>query len=188
MRLLINNLLEFSRVTKSTQPFTSVNLNFILRQVKTDLELTIEETGTVINAADLPTIEASVTQMNQLFTNIINNAIKFHKPNKNPIIDIRASAITNEEKLAHHLPLRKAYHRITITDNGIGFEEEYATKIFQIFQRLHGKAEYPGSGIGLAICKKIVEHHNGIIFAENIPEQGAQFVIVLPDKQAEIKN
>ncbi|HXS37738.1 MAG TPA: PAS domain-containing protein [Flavipsychrobacter sp.] len=188
MRLLINNLLEFSRVTKSTQPFTSVNLNFILRQVKMDLELTIEETGTVIDTNDLPAIEASVTQMSQLFTNIINNAIKFHKPDKNPIIDIKADILTNEEKLSYHLPLRKAYHRIAFTDNGIGFENEYATKIFQIFQRLHGKTEYPGSGIGLAICKKIAEHHNGIIYAENIPEHGARFVIILPDKQEGNKN
>jgi len=183
MRMLINNLLEFSRITRSTQPFAQVNLNFILHQVKADLELTIEETGTVINAGKLPDVDASLSQMKQLFTNIINNAIKFRKAEVPPVINIESRPLSAEEKKHYQLPPEAIYHRIQITDNGIGFEKEYAQRIFQIFQRLHGKSEYPGSGIGLAICKKIMEHHHGLIFAEGNPGVGAQFVFVLPEVQ-----
>lgn len=183
MRLLINNLLEFSRITRSTQPFAPVNLNFILHQVKADLELTIEETGTIINAGKLPDVDASLSQMKQLFTNIINNAIKFRKPDVQPVINIESRPLSAEGKKQYQLPADVIYHRIQITDNGIGFEKEYAQRIFQIFQRLHGKSEYPGSGIGLAICKKIMEHHHGLIFAEGNPGVGAQFIFILPEVQ-----
>jgi nitrogen-specific signal transduction histidine kinase len=184
MRLLINNLLEFSRITKSTQPFTSVNLNFILHQVKTELELTIEETGTIIQSDNLPAIVASATQMKQLFSNLIGNSIKFRKPYVRPIISIETSILNNKEKIARNLSQNVVYHKIKLTDNGIGFENEYASRIFQVFQRLHGKSEYPGSGIGLAICKKIAEHHHGQIFAENIPGCGALFTVILPEQQS----
>ncbi len=183
MRLLINNLLEFSRITKSTQPFSPANLNFILHQVKTELELIIEETGTVIQCDHLPTIIGSATQLKQLFTNLINNSIKFRKPYVRPIINIETGTLNSKEKIARNLSQSITYHKIQITDNGIGFENEYATRIFQVFQRLHGKSEYPGSGIGLAICKKIVEHHHGLIFAENIPGCGARFTCILPEQQ-----
>ncbi len=182
MRVLIDNLLEFSRITRLKQPFVDANLNFILRQVKQELELNIEETGTTINAVDLPVVEASTSQMNQLFNNIINNAIKFHKPDQPPAINISSDILTDEERSSLNLLPNTIYHKIRFCDNGIGFEDEYATKIFQIFQRLHGKADYPGSGIGLAICKKIMDRHNGIIFAENVKE-GACFTVILPEKQ-----
>ncbi len=181
MRSLINNLLEFSRISRSTIPFASINLNFILQQVKTDLELTIDETGTVIRSTQLPTIHASMTQMKQLFENIISNAIKFRDPHIVPAINIASRSLTSEEVFSYELPPGVTYHKIEITDNGIGFEDEYALRIFQIFQRLHGKTEYPGSGIGLAICKKIIEHHNGIIYAENLPTIGARFTFILPE-------
>jgi signal transduction histidine kinase len=125
-----------------------------------------------------------MTQMKQLFVNIINNSIKFRKPYVQPIISIEASIMSSKEKANANLSNTMTYHKIQITDNGIGFENEYANKIFQVFQRLHGKSEYPGSGIGLAICKKIVEHHHGIIFAENIPGCGARFTFILPEQQA----
>jgi signal transduction histidine kinase len=181
MRMLINNLLEFSRISKSTVPFTHINLNFILQQVKTDLELKIEETGTIINSVQLPAISASMTQMKQLFENIINNAIKFRKQDSTPVIGIECAVLMSDEVAHYKLSDKQTYYKIQITDNGIGFEEEYATRIFQIFQRLHGKAEYPGSGIGLAICQKILEHHNGIIYAENLPGTGARFTFILPE-------
>jgi len=183
MRSLISDLLEFSRITKTGQVFETVSLDAILRQAQTDLELVIEETGTIINSQPLPEVEAISSQMTQLFTNIISNAIKFHKPGIVPVLTIEASTLTNAEKLDYELTGNTPYCKIQFTDNGIGFEEEYATRIFQVFQRLHGKSEYPGSGIGLAICKKIIEHHHGIIYAQNIDGIGARFVFILPIQQ-----
>ncbi len=188
MRSLINDLLEFSRISKTGQPFEMANLDLILRQVKTDLELTIEETGTVINSNKLPKIDAVTSQMKQLFANLITNAIKFHKPDVSPVINIEASVLTAEEKQRYELAKNVSYHKIEVTDNGIGFESEYAIRIFQVFQRLHGKSEYPGSGIGLAICKKILEYHQGLIFAENMPDMGARFTFILPDHQKNKEN
>jgi len=187
MRSLINDLLEFSRITKTQQPFGSVNLNLVLKQVKTDLELTIEETGTEINSHSLPQVEAISTQMKQLFTNIVGNAIKFHKAGVAPVINIDNHRLTEDEKIRYELYQPCAYYRISISDNGIGFEDEYTTRIFQVFQRLHGKSEYPGSGIGLAICKKILEYHHGLIFAENVPGVGARFTFIIPEHQEKPK-
>lgn len=180
MRILINNLLEFSRVTRDTQPFENVNLKFILHQVLNDLELSIEETGTKLLIGDMPVIKGSMSQMKQLFTNIINNAIKFRKPGEASLIQIHAEPLGEEDELRDELPLSGPYFKITVSDNGIGFANEYAGRIFQIFQRLNGKSEYPGSGIGLAICKKIVDHHNGLIYATGAENEGAQFTIILP--------
>jgi signal transduction histidine kinase len=181
MRNLINDLLEFSRITKSVVPFTAVALDKTLAQVKTDLELIIEETGTVIKSAQLPVISAVASQMKQLFVNIINNAIKFHKPDVSPVITIESTVLGREEQIGFGLDANSRYYKIEISDNGIGFEPEYASRIFQVFQRLHGKSEYPGSGIGLAICKKIVEYHNGVIYAESQQGIGALFTIILPE-------
>jgi signal transduction histidine kinase len=181
MRNLINNLLEFSRVTRDTQPFEQVSLGFVLRQVRSDLELVIEETGTAIETpADLPAVSGSLIQLKQLFTNIIGNAIKFRKADEKNRITILSEPLDDAEKLTFGLPLGNRFVRITVKDNGIGFSNEYADRIFQIFQRLNGKAEYPGSGIGLAICKKIVEHHHGTIFAESEEGKGASFIVILP--------
>ena len=153
-----------------------------MRQVKNELELAIEETGTTIESAALPTIEASMTQMKQLFSNIFSNAIKFRKADTKPVIKITSSVLDEEEKTRYYLQRDTNYHKISICDNGIGFENEYAAKIFQIFQRLHGKTEYPGSGIGLAICKRIIEHHQGLIFADSTEGEGACFIFILPEK------
>jgi len=183
MRLLINDLLDFSRIAKTQQPFETVYLNVVLRQVKTELELVIEETKTVINSVALPVIEAIPSQMKQLFTNIIGNAIKFRRPGVDPVINITWETLNKSDLATYKLPAASEYYRMEISDNGIGFEEEYATRIFNVFQRLHGKSEYPGSGIGLAICKKIAEHHNGQIYAEGSPGKGARFVFILPKFQ-----
>lgn len=183
MRNLINDLLDFSRIAKTELPYEQVHLNKILQQVLTDLELTIEETGTVIHTDPLPVIDAVPSQMKQLFTNIINNAIKFHKEDERPVITINEHIASEKDIESLGLNVNGLYHKIEITDNGIGFEEEYANRIFQVFQRLHGKTEYPGSGIGLAICKKILEYHHGCIYAENIPGTGARFTFVIPQNQ-----
>lgn len=183
MRNLINDLLDFSRISKTKQPFEQIDLNLILRQVKTELELIIEETGTNFKIISLPEIDAIPSQMKQLFSNIINNAIKFRKAGITPEITIDTELLSQKAKLPYKLPKNEAYYKIKVCDNGIGFDEEYAERIFKVFQRLHGKSEYPGSGIGLAICKKILEHHNGIIYAENIPHKGACFIFIIPKSQ-----
>jgi len=183
MRLLINGLLEFSKITQTSAPFESVDLNNVLKEVMNDLELKIEETGTAIRCSGLPVVDAVMSQMKQLFLNLIGNAIKFHKPDVPPIIRIELQDITESELQRFSLQHGKRYFKIAVTDNGIGFESEYASRIFQVFQRLHGKSEYPGSGIGLAICKKIVEYHHGVVYAENIPGTGARFVFILPEHQ-----
>lgn len=180
MRSLINDLLEFSKISKTSQSYELVDLNIVYRQVKTDLELIIEETSTQFDEKPLPIVKGIPSQMKQLFTNIINNAIKFRKPNVTPLIKIDTSSPSDEELQKYELNRHSKYCKISITDNGIGFENEYALRIFQVFQRLHGKADYPGSGIGLAICKKILEYHHGVIFAENVPDTGARFVFILP--------
>lgn len=184
MRTLIDNLLEFSRVSRANVDVAEVNLNFVMHEVKNALELVINDTAAMINYSGLPVIEASLTQLKQLFTNIIGNALKFRKAETAPIVDITTSILSEEDVLRYDLAPGVKYYRIDIADNGIGFENEYATRIFQIFQRLNGKAEYKGSGIGLAICKKIAERHNGLIFAKGDVDKGAIFTIVLPEKQA----
>ena len=123
-------------------------------------------------------IDAIPMQMRQLFTNLFTNAIKFKKADNTPEIEIRCSVLSDEEKESNHLRQPIQYYKITVKDRGIGFDQEFSMKIFQIFQRLHGKAEYPGSGIGLAICKKIVENHSGRIFAESEPGKGTEFIII----------
>lgn len=180
MRMFIESLLDFSRVSRveAVQQFT--DLNFIMKQVKADLELAIEETNCVISSDKLPSISASPTQMKQLFTNIVSNAIKFRKTGSTPEIQIKATELPKDECVYFSLDARQKYYKISVIDNGIGFAEEYASKIFKAFQRLHGKSEFPGTGLGLAICKKIVDQHAGRIFAEGEPGNGACFNIILP--------
>lgn len=183
MRTLIDNLLEFSRISRTNRPFEKTDLNHILAEVKADLELKIEETQASIHSNHLPEIDAIPTQMRQLFTNLFTNAIKFRQPDKQPAITITATLLTEKEKEERQLPVEKEMYEITVEDNGIGFEQDYADKIFQIFQRLHGKSEYPGSGIGLSICKKIIDNHQGEIFARGDVAKGAVFTLILPATQ-----
>lgn len=184
MRVLIDNLLEFSRINRGSGNFTMLSLGAVLDQVISELELKIEETGSSIRVnSALPSICAISSQMKQLFCNLLANAIKFRKGSQPAVVNIACHKLTREEKKSLQLPGQHSFYKIVVEDNGIGFEDEYAEKIFQIFHRLHGKSEYPGSGIGLAICKKIVDNHNGRIFAHSEPEKGATFTIILPEKQ-----
>jgi PAS domain S-box-containing protein len=183
MRHLIDTLLEFSRTARSNQPFVPVDLNGIVKDVQTDLELKIEETATTLHISVLPVIDAIPSQMKQLFDNLLNNSIKFRKAGVHPVISIRCLQLTRRQKEQHHLDAGHTWFRIDFADNGIGFEPEYNERIFQIFQRLHGKSEFPGSGIGLAICKKIIDQHKGLIYATGKPDNGATFTIILPEHQ-----
>ncbi|MBX2906230.1 MAG: PAS domain-containing protein [Taibaiella sp.] len=181
MRQLINGLLEFSRISQSAGQFEETDLNSTMQEVLSDLELKVEETGTVVRCDVLPVVEAVRTQMKQLFQNLISNAIKFQKAGTPPIIKIEVTMPAEGELQKFNLSPAKGYHKIVVSDNGIGFENEYAMRIFQVFQRLHGKSEYPGSGIGLAICKKILEYHHGTIYAESEPGKGSKFTFLLPE-------
>jgi PAS domain S-box-containing protein len=184
MRTLIDNLLDFSRANRRSHTFDVVDIRSVLERVISELELKIEETNANISfSGTFPTIEAVNSEMTQLFSNILSNAVKFRKDGVDAEIIVQAGKLTKSEKHVLGLQGNHTFHKIDVQDNGIGFEPEYSERIFQIFQRLNGKSEYPGSGIGLAICKKIVEKHNGLIFAKSQPHQGATFTIILPEKQ-----
>jgi PAS domain S-box-containing protein len=182
-RFLIDGLMDFSRLTSEGQSFQKADLNILFQEVKTELELKIEETKTVINAQPLPVIEAVSVQIKQILTNLLLNSIKFRKANVNPLIDIKSKKLSRADVLQYKLDPSRNYFKISISDNGIGFEEEYAEKIFEMFQRLHSKAEYPGAGIGLALCKKITENHNGTIYANSELGKGTTFFVILPEIQ-----
>jgi signal transduction histidine kinase len=171
MQSLLTTLLEYSRLSTKADPFEEADLTNIVGEVLSDLEVRIETTRGEIHVGDLPVIQADPTQMRQLFQNLIGNALKFHKPGDKPMVQVRSVSNTDSEC------------RITVDDNGIGFDEQYLEKIFAPFHRLHGRNEYEGTGMGLAICKKIVERHGGSIKAESEPGKGSAFIIRLPVKQ-----
>lgn len=179
MRVLIHDLLQFSRAIKTEKIFEESNLNYLLENAKQELAQTIEEKNAIVESNELPTLKVIPFQIQQLFINLIGNSLKYSKEDVAPIIKINCLAITlNDEKFLPHNDNK--YFKITIEDNGIGFEQEYAKKIFILFNRLHNKNEYEGTGIGLAICKKIVENHKGYIFANGVLNEGVTIVIYLP--------
>ena len=188
MRLLIENLLSYSKVEVSKPQFELTDLNPLLQEVKNDLSETIEATGAVIDYGELPKLAAVPFQLQQLFTNIISNAIKFRKQAVRPHIRIDCAVVKGKDIPAANAPAEKEYYHLRISDNGIGFNPEYAEKIFDIFQRLHGRTEYEGTGIGLAICKKIVETHKGFISATGEPGEGSVFHIFLPVNENEVSH
>ena len=172
MQVLIQDLLSLSRVASNSKPFTSVDLGDVVRTVVSDLEMRIQDAGGRVEIGTLPVIFGDRGQMAQLFQNLIGNGLKFRKPGESPVVKIQSQPQT--------LATGEALWWITVEDNGIGFDEKYRDRIFQIFQRLHGRNEYEGTGIGLAICRKIVERHGGAIAANSSPGAGAKFSITLP--------
>lgn len=179
MRVLIDDLLSFSRVTTHAQPFLPVNLNRIVEEVLIDLETQIQATQGTIEVGNLPTIESDATQMRQLFQNLIGNALKFHRRDTPPFIKIWAELLSSSEDVPT-VPDVTSWCRLFVQDNGIGFDEKYLDRIFTVFQRLHGKNAYEGTGIGLAVVRKIVERHDGTITANSQIGQGSIFVVTLP--------
>ena len=181
MQVLIDDLLTFSRVTTKAQPFRPVDLNRIVDDVLIDLETRLAQSAGSVEKGSLPTIDADPLQMRQLFQNLISNGLKFRKPDTAPLVTISAveKHLTSDGEPRDEAPVCE----IRVQDNGIGFEQKYADRIFTIFQRLHGRNTYEGTGIGLAICRKIVERHHGTIEAQSEPDQGAHFVIRLPLQQ-----
>jgi len=181
MRVLINDLLTLSRVGTSEQAFEPVDLNALGQEVVSDLEVRIQGLGATVEIGDLPTIDADPTQMRQLIQNLVSNALKFQRPDVKPVVRVRAQSPAPGAGLSHGLA--GEYCQILVEDNGIGFEEKHAERIFAVFRRLHGRGEYEGTGVGLAICRKIAERHNGDIRATSKPGEGATFIVTLPTKQ-----
>lgn len=183
MQELINDLLSYSRISRDVKMRDKVNLNSTVQSVINDLEIPIKESNAKIDLGELPNgIRVDEIQMRQLFQNLISNAIKFKKEGENPEIVIESIKVDHSElpfDVAQELPV-KEYWKIDVSDNGIGFREEYAEKIFAVFQRLHGRSAYKGTGIGLSICKKICENHKGFISASSKPNEGSVFTVYLP--------
>ncbi len=178
MQTLIKDLLTFSRVASKAQPFVSVDLKNTALEVLSDMEISIERLGGRVEIGELPTIEADPLQMRQLIQNLIGNGIKFHKENESPIVKVY-SEIARQQGADQS----KATYNLIVEDNGIGFDEKYCDRIFTVFQRLHGRSEYEGTGLGLAVCRKIVERHGGTITAKSQPGYGAKFIATMPITQ-----
>jgi PAS domain S-box-containing protein len=179
MQTMISDLLSISMISNNTS-FERYSLQTILEETLQTLEYKIEQQNAVVQADKLPEANIIPSQFRQLFQNLLSNSLKFVKPDLQPLITIKHTLLNPEEVGSYQLSPSNQYHRLEFSDNGIGFENEFAGKIFAIFQRLHGRSEYEGSGIGLAICKKIVEHHGGVIYASGQPDEGATFTIILP--------
>jgi len=183
MQTLINDLLAFSRVTTKAQPFIPVNLAKVAQEVLSNMEVRIEQTGGRVEVGDLPTIDADPTQMHQLLQNLISNALKFYREEEAPVVKIHSQFLNGQNGRQAGNPPGNELCQITVEDNGIGFDEKYLDRIFTPFQRLHGRSRYEGTGIGLAICRRIAERHGGSITARSTPGQGATFIVTLPVKQ-----
>ena len=184
MQILISSLLNYSRMNVREMEIERADLNNILDEVCSSIREQLDESQTVIENEPLPVIPCVPLQINQLFTNLIINSIKYKRQDVAPHIHITARLMLPEKMEAPVILTQESgYWKITFSDNGIGFEQQYADKIFELFQRLHSRAEYEGTGIGLAICKKIVQNHKGFIRAEGRPGLGASFDIYLPAGQ-----
>jgi light-regulated signal transduction histidine kinase (bacteriophytochrome) len=170
MQTLIRDLLTYSQVTTHAQPFVAVDLNEVASEVLSDLEVRIEEAHGRVEMGDLPTIDADPLQMRQLLQNLIGNALKYHRPEESPRVKLQSHF---ENELC----------QITVEDNGIGFDEKHFERIFRVFERLHGRNKYEGTGIGLALCRKIVKRHGGNITVKSTPGEGSTFMVTLPVQQ-----
>jgi len=183
MQLLINDLLSFSRHSASSSDFKETDLNLLTKEVIADLELEIENTNAEIHIADLPVVRIIPSLVQQLFYNLLSNAIKFRKKDVNPVIHVDVETGQAKDFNAPVMNGDQHFYIITVADNGIGFDPKYAEDIFVVFKRLHSYHEFAGSGVGLSICKKIMEKHHGFIKASGTPGDGSTFMIGLPVKQ-----
>jgi PAS domain S-box-containing protein len=191
MRGLIDDLLAFSRVIRSGDPFVHVDLALVTKEVLGDLEVRIEKSGAKVEVGPLPVIEADPMQMRQLLLNLIGNSLKFQPAGATPIVKIRSRLIDPDSAVdtayfkrlstcADQAQAGQQLCEISVEDNGIGFDEKYSDKIFAVFQRLHGRNEYEGTGVGLAVCRRIADRHHGTIIAKSKPGEGATFIVTLP--------
>lgn len=171
MKSLIDGILEYSRVSKKPKKLEPIDLRKIVDEVLFDLESKIKSSQGTVNIFSLPIVQADPSQMRQLFQNLISNALKYRREGVAPVINLTSARNGN------------GTWKIRVEDNGIGFDEKYKDRIFNMFERLHGKSEFEGTGIGLAVCRKIVTRHKGTIVAESVPQKGTTFIITLPESQ-----
>ena len=182
MQMLINDLLNFSRQSVTSSDFQKTDLNALAKEAIAELEIEVEKSNAKIHIGELPVVWAIPSLMKQLFHNLISNAVKFRKRDIEPIVHIEAKKMTESDRL---LPISlngaRRYHKVSITDNGIGFDPKYSDEIFMVFKRLNSYHEFEGTGVGLSICKKIVEKHHGSIEVQSEPGKGSTFSFVLPE-------
>lgn len=184
MQTLIDDLLTLSRITTKARPFVAVDLAQVTREVLSDLEVRIHQTQGHVEVGELPVIDAEPLQMRQLLQNLISNALKFHREAEPRVVRVYSQPVGEQSSEGAIV----AECQIIVEDNGIGFDKKYLDRIFNVFQRLHTRSEYEGTGMGLAICRKIAERHGGSITAESTPGQGATFIVTLPTKQTRGEN
>ncbi|MCY7349346.1 MAG: PAS domain-containing protein [Cytophagaceae bacterium] len=177
---LIQDLLEYSRVSSHRETFAPVDLTALLASVRSDLAVLIREKKAGLRAAALPTVQGDATQLRQVLQNLLSNALKFSRPDVPPVVEVRHCVVAGAETNGLALPPEGRFHEISVSDNGIGFDETYANRIFEAFQRLHGRADYPGTGIGLAIVKKVLENHYGGVAVSSRVGEGSTFRVYLP--------
>lgn len=181
MRGLINDILDYSNATMGRTSFKEVDTNKLVAEVVSDMEATIIEKEAELDIGELPPVKGDERQLRQLFHNLLSNALKYNRPGEPPRVSVSCGIVNGQDTLP---PAEgeddKPFYLFEVRDSGIGFEQEYADKIFQVFQRLHGKKEYEGTGVGLAIVKKVAENHGGRIWAESVPGEGATFKVMLP--------
>jgi signal transduction histidine kinase len=186
MQSLINNLLDFSRHSFSSSDFKKTDLSVLVKDMISDMELEIEKSKATVKYNGLPVIYAVPGMMQQLFHNLLSNALKFRREEVKPEVSILSEKIPHSELkqiLSNVNGNGKNYYRITVSDNGIGFEKKHSQEIFKVFKRLHSYQEFEGTGVGLSICKKIVEKHGGLISADSEPDKGTTFTMILPETQ-----
>ncbi|GAA4457006.1 hypothetical protein GCM10023189_27070 [Nibrella saemangeumensis] len=181
MQALVRDLLAYSRLNTQPKAAVAVDLNMLFAEILNDLELAIQEKQARVQVAPLPSVAGSLTQLTQLFVNLLSNALKFHKPDQPPQVTITGKVITGKDlPELKALNPRQRYGCVQVSDEGIGFDEQYSERVFQMFQRLHGVTKYPGTGVGLALCKRIIENHGGWITVRSQPDRGTTFTVYLP--------
>ena len=183
MQMLINDLLNFSRQSVSSSDFQKTDLNVLVKEAIAELEIEVEKSNAKIHIGELPVVWAIPSLMKQLFHNLVSNAVKFRKRGVGPIVQIEAEKIYEPGPSEPVKPNNRIRYKVSITDNGIGFDPKYSDEIFVVFKRLNSYHEYEGTGVGLSICRKILEKHNGSIAAQSEPGKGSTFSFVLPEKQ-----
>lgn len=184
MQMLIEDLLAYSRLSRNANVLEPLDMDALMVEVIDDLEFQVKHERAVVRVGKLPIIRGDRMQIKRLFQNLLSNAIKFHKPGIDPVISIEGKKIESAEMGEEYgIALSgNDYVCFHVKDNGIGFDEKYTDKIFHIFQRLHGRSEYEGTGIGLSICRKIVTNHGGFITARSKANDGAEFIVILPQE------